>query len=275
MKNTFVNVLSFLDDALDVILTGLYNQCKKRPFTAMALVLAGAIITCSSMVAPGTFTTILSTPSMCSVSSVESNTITISSRHHTGKKATSSPEVTKSSNVVTNSSNVVTNSSNVVAKLIARKAATIANSTLMFNETCDINAVTDKNNYTEVPVVISETSDDIETQGLAKYFHKRPFFDKFPSDQHGKYKVYFFSDKSVGAYIEMEYMKQINEFFLFKKVLNRFGYVFPYSKLKGITRFTIEGCEGPGTFDLKMTLFNDPKVKKQKRVFYSWRNFKN
>ena len=119
-----------------------------------------------------------------------------------------------------------------------------------------------------------EHVDDVEAAVSWSYFYKRPFFDKFPSDPHGTYNVYFFSDKSVAAYIEIEYMKQINEFFFFRRILNRFGYMFPYSKRKGISRFTLESCDGPGTFDLKLTIVNDPKADKKPRVFYSWRNFK-
>lgn len=146
-----------------------------------------------------------------------------------------------------------------------------------FNEAThnDLNAiVNDLNSDGSIAGDSKAMDDESEITGLTKFFYKRPFLDKFPRDQHDKYKVYFFTDKSVGAYMEMEYMKQINEFFLFKRVLNRFAYVFPYSKLKGMTRFKLESCEGPGTFDLKMTVINDPKFNKEKRVFYSWKSFK-
>jgi hypothetical protein len=139
----------------------------------------------------------------------------------------------------------------------------------------ELSEILDSDRSEDVVATESITNDsDPEVTGLSQLFYKRPFFDKFPADQHEKYNVYFFTDKSVGAYMEMEYMKQINEFFLFKKVLNRFAYLFPHSKLKGMTRFALESCEGPGTFDLKMTVFNDPKKNKEKRVFYSWKSFK-
>ncbi len=115
---------------------------------------------------------------------------------------------------------------------------------------------------------------DSELTGLGKYLVDRPFFDKFPVDDRAKYEIYYFTKKGVAIYANLEYYKEVDEFFFYKALLGRMVYWFPHSKLKGLTKYTLEDCQGPGTFNVKLTLHEDPKGNKKKRVFYSWKQFK-
>ena len=108
---------------------------------------------------------------------------------------------------------------------------------------------------------------------LDKYLLERPFFDKFPADEKAKYEIYYLTKKGVGVFAILEHYKEIDEFFFFKAVLGRMAYWFPHSKIKGFTRYKLENCEGPGSFNLKLTLEEDPKAGKKKRVYYSWKEF--
>jgi len=114
--------------------------------------------------------------------------------------------------------------------------------------------------------------DDAEV-AIGSYFFDRPYFDKFPSDEQAKYHIYFFTKKGLAIYAELQYYREEDEFFFFKAVLDRCFYWFPHSKLKGMTPVAVADCEGPGSFDLKLTVKEDPKRNKKERVFYSWRSF--
>ena len=119
-----------------------------------------------------------------------------------------------------------------------------------------------------------EPVDESQLQGLGKYLLGRPFIDKFPVDEKAKYEIYFFSKKGVAVYAIVEYYKEIDEFFFFKALLGRMVYWFPHSKLKGLTKYKLEECKGPGTFNIKLTIAEDPKKGKKERVYYSWKEFK-
>ena len=129
-------------------------------------------------------------------------------------------------------------------------------------------------NQPAVDVTGPSAVDESQLQGLGKYLLDRPFFDKFPVDEKAKYEIYYFTKKGVAIYAILEYYKEIDEFFFFKALLGRMAYWFPHSKIKGLTKYKLEDCEGPGTFNVKLTVFEDPKGGKKKRVFYSWKQFK-
>ena len=234
MRTSIYKLFNFLDDVLELTLSGVWKNGKKWPFTSLALLLL-ACLSLIFLAGPCSTTGNLPVESSCSFEhKIPDQLYTLLKSDISGVSLDSVTE---------------------------NELSTIVNSeTYNDSEHCSD----------------SETcnGDNSAIAGLSQFFYQRPFLDKLPRDQHDKYNVFFFTDKSVGAYIEVEYMKQINEFFLFKKVLNRFAYVFPYSNLKGMTRYTLESCDGPGTFDLKLTIINDPKNNKQKRVFYSWKSFK-
>ena len=113
-----------------------------------------------------------------------------------------------------------------------------------------------------------------ENAKLRKYLHNRPFIDQFPIDPRKTYHIYVFTKQGNGAFITSQNFKQVIEIFFYSVKDNKLKYWFPNAKQKGTTHFKLEDSRGPGTFDIKLVLREDPKNNKRPKPYYSWKKYK-
>ena len=109
---------------------------------------------------------------------------------------------------------------------------------------------------------------------LGKYLHNRPFIDQFPIDPRKTYHIYIFTKQGTGAFITSQNFKQVIEIFFFSVKDNKMKYWFPNAKLKGTTNYRLEDSRGPGTFDIKIVMREDPKSNKRPKPYFSWKKYK-
>ena len=114
-----------------------------------------------------------------------------------------------------------------------------------------------------------------ETQNhLKKYLCNRPFIDQFPIDPRKTYHIYIFTKQGHGAFITSQNFKQIIEIFFYEVKQGKMRYFFPNAKQKGVTNIKMDDSRGPGTFDIALTIREDPKNNRRPKKYFSWKKYK-
>lgn len=104
----------------------------------------------------------------------------------------------------------------------------------------------------------------------------RPWFDGYPVNPTPQkpYHAYMFTSDGMGLFVTLKsrYRQEI-ELFYFKLKGEKIEIYLPETKTKASGRVSITDANGPGDFDVKLSLAADPKNEGKAADYYSWRHW--
>jgi hypothetical protein len=97
----------------------------------------------------------------------------------------------------------------------------------------------------------------------------RNWLDKMPETDRDKLHVYRFVPKmGGGVFQDRTLYKGVFELFNFEATGDEIRFSLPETKTKVTSAYKIEAVSGPASFDLRLTIFDDPRGP---RTYYGWR----
>ena len=106
----------------------------------------------------------------------------------------------------------------------------------------------------------STKSTSIEGDEAKRLLIDRNWLDRMPETQHDRLHVYrFVPNMGGGVYQDRTLFKGTFELFRFKVEGDHIMFALPETREKVTSQFQIERVAGPKPFDLKLTIFSDPR----------------
>jgi hypothetical protein len=103
-------------------------------------------------------------------------------------------------------------------------------------------------------------SNDVGTDEAAKLLIDRNWIDRMPETERDRLHVYrFVPSMGGGVFQDRTIFKGTFELFMFKVEGDHIRFVLPETKEDVRSQFKIENVSGPEPFDLKLTVFTDPR----------------
>ncbi|NVB82073.1 MAG: hypothetical protein HOV81_27070 [Kofleriaceae bacterium] len=105
-----------------------------------------------------------------------------------------------------------------------------------------------------------KSKSDVGTDEAAKLLLDRNWIDRMPQTERDKLHVYrFVPSMGGGVFQDRTIFKGTFELFMFKVEGDHIRFVLPETKQDVRSQFKIENVSGPEPFDLKLTVFSDPR----------------
>src|SRR5689334_988504 len=116
----------------------------------------------------------------------------------------------------------------------------------------------------------SRTSDIVDDGQARKLLLDRNWIDRMPETPRDRLHVYrFVPSMGGGVYQDRTLFKGTFELFVFRVEGDHITFQLPETHEKVTSQFAIERVDGPRPFDLKLTIWNDPRGP---QVYFGMRN---